>query len=58
MKNRNPRIIILTARFGDGHIQASRALMQSFKDQGVEDVKVIDLLLEAHSFLNIPKRFI
>jgi processive 1,2-diacylglycerol beta-glucosyltransferase len=52
VKNRNPRILILTAKFGDGHLQASRALKQSFLDQGIEDVKVIDLLKEAHPVLN------
>ncbi|TVY09170.1 MGDG synthase family glycosyltransferase [Paenibacillus cremeus] len=45
-------IMILTARFGEGHLQASRALMQSFLDQGIEDIWMIDLLEEAHPLLN------
>jgi processive 1,2-diacylglycerol beta-glucosyltransferase len=53
---KNPRIMILTARFGDGHLQASRALKQSFNNQGIEDVTVIDLLQEAHPFLNTVSR--
>jgi UDP-N-acetylglucosamine:LPS N-acetylglucosamine transferase len=56
VKKRNLRIMILTARFGDGHLQASRALKQSFLDQGIEDVKVIDLLQESHPVLNTISR--
>lgn len=52
MEKQAPRIMILTASFGDGHLQASRALKMSFQNQGIEDVAVIDLLKEAHPFLN------
>lgn len=50
--NRSPRIMILTAGYGDGHVQASRALNHSFKQQGIEDVRIVDLMREAHPFLN------
>jgi processive 1,2-diacylglycerol beta-glucosyltransferase len=56
MKSRSPHIMILTASFGDGHLQASRALKKSFLGQGVENVSVIDLLREAHPLLNTVSR--
>ncbi|MFD0697530.1 glycosyltransferase [Paenibacillus sp. GCM10027628] len=56
MRKQNLRIMILTARYGEGHLQASRALKQSFLNQGIEDVTVIDLLHEAHPFLNKVSR--
>lgn len=48
----SPRMMILTAGYGDGHLQASRALKQSFIDQGVKEVTIIDLMKEAHPLLN------
>ncbi|UQZ84737.1 Processive diacylglycerol beta-glucosyltransferase [Paenibacillus konkukensis] len=50
--NHKPKILILTASYGDGHLQAARALKQSFLNQGVECVRVVDLMREAHPFLN------
>jgi processive 1,2-diacylglycerol beta-glucosyltransferase len=50
--NHNPRIMILTASYGDGHLQASKALRQEFLDQGIDQVQVIDLMKEAHPLLN------
>ncbi|MBD0382995.1 MGDG synthase family glycosyltransferase [Paenibacillus sedimenti] len=51
--NVNPRILILTASYGNGHIQASQALQQQFIKQGVEQVKVVDLMKEGHPFINM-----
>jgi len=48
----NPRIMILTAKFGEGHLQASGALKQSLLHQGVDDIKVVDLFQAAHPFFN------
>jgi processive 1,2-diacylglycerol beta-glucosyltransferase len=53
MMNVNPRILILTASYGNGHIQASQALHQQFIRQGVEQVKVVDLMKEGHPFINM-----
>lgn len=50
--NHRPRILILTASYGDGHIQAARALKQSFLTQGMEQVLIVDLMKEAHPLLN------
>ncbi|MFD0696927.1 glycosyltransferase [Paenibacillus sp. GCM10027628] len=51
--NSDPRILILTASYGNGHIQASQALQQQFFKQGVEQVKVVDLMKEGHPFINM-----
>ncbi|MFE5322420.1 glycosyltransferase [Paenibacillus sp. NPDC056579] len=50
--NHKPTILILTASYGDGHLQAARALKQSFLSRGTERVRVVDLMREAHPFLN------
>ncbi|MFC5448595.1 MGDG synthase family glycosyltransferase [Paenibacillus aestuarii] len=47
------RILILTASFGEGHLLAAFALMEHFKQMGVEHVEVIDLMKEAHPFINM-----
>jgi processive 1,2-diacylglycerol beta-glucosyltransferase len=52
----NTQILILTASFGDGHLQASRALKMSFLERGIGNVNVIDLLKEAHPVLNVISR--
>ncbi|NEW06670.1 hypothetical protein GK047_11655 [Paenibacillus sp. SYP-B3998] len=51
--NVKPRIVILTASYGNGHIQASQALQQQFLAQGVDQVKVVDLMKEGHPFINM-----
>jgi processive 1,2-diacylglycerol beta-glucosyltransferase len=48
----SPKIMILTASYGDGHIHASRALKQSFAKAGIDQVIIIDLMKEAHPILN------
>ncbi|MFC5448613.1 MGDG synthase family glycosyltransferase [Paenibacillus aestuarii] len=52
MNKPNPRIMILTAKFGEGHLQASQSLKQSFINQSVQDIRVIDLFQAAHPFFN------
>ncbi|NHN34044.1 MGDG synthase family glycosyltransferase [Paenibacillus agricola] len=52
MKSSPTRIVILTASYGEGHVQTSRALRQSFGKAGIEQVKIIDLMKEAHPLLN------
>jgi processive 1,2-diacylglycerol beta-glucosyltransferase len=44
--------MILTASYGDGHLQASRALKQRFLHQGIDQVQIVDLMKEAHPLLN------
>ncbi|EXX89184.1 diacylglycerol glucosyltransferase [Paenibacillus darwinianus] len=53
-----PKILILYAKFGDGHYQVSKALQQQFLDTGIYDVQLVDLFEEAHPLLNSISRFI
>lgn len=48
----NAKIIILSASFGDGHMQVSRALEKIIREKGIKQVKIIDLLAEAHPIFN------
>lgn len=48
----NPRILILTASYGNGHIQASKALQQQFFRQGMEQVKIVNLMKEGHPWIH------
>ncbi|WP_136605729.1 MGDG synthase family glycosyltransferase [Paenibacillus dokdonensis] len=52
MPTRHPRILILTAGFGDGHQQVSSALLHYFHMLQVNQVQIIDLMKEAHPVLN------
>ncbi|OCT12281.1 hypothetical protein A8709_31090 [Paenibacillus pectinilyticus] len=51
--NANPRVLILTASYGNGHLQASKALYQQFVRQGTTDVKIVNLMKEGHPFINL-----
>lgn len=51
MKN-SLKILILTASYGDGHLQAANALHQAFLQEGIGQVFIIDLMKEAHPLLN------
>ncbi|GGA09197.1 processive diacylglycerol beta-glucosyltransferase [Paenibacillus marchantiophytorum] len=48
----NPRVLILTASYGNGHLQASRALQQQFYRQGIEQVKIVNLMKEGHPVIH------
>ncbi|MED5018623.1 glycosyltransferase [Paenibacillus chibensis] len=49
---RRPRILILTAGYGEGHLQVSRALEHSFRSHQVHHVQIVDLIKEAHPILH------
>ncbi|WP_236575782.1 MGDG synthase family glycosyltransferase [Paenibacillus sp. USDA918EY] len=49
---RHPRILILTAGYGEGHLQVSRALKQGFLSKQIYDLHIVDLMKEAHPILN------
>ncbi|MFC5651378.1 glycosyltransferase [Paenibacillus solisilvae] len=51
-KNRSPKLLILYASYGDGHLQAARAIRDALADRGVDRTLLIDLLAEAHPFIN------
>lgn len=52
----NMHIVILTAGYGNGHIQVARTLEQSLLRSGVRSVRVMDLYREAHPGLNSISR--
>ncbi|NOV03857.1 MGDG synthase family glycosyltransferase [Paenibacillus planticolens] len=49
----NPSVLILTASYGNGHLQASKALLQQCLKQGIEHVKIVDLMKEGHPVINL-----
>ncbi|MEK8126853.1 glycosyltransferase [Paenibacillus filicis] len=51
-------LLILTASYGDGHLQVSRVLQQKFEKYGFPGVRVIDLFEEAHPLMNKVTRFL
>jgi len=53
-----PKLMILYARYGDGHLQAAHALRDSFARHGIGEVKLVDLLAESHPMLNEVSRFV
>ncbi len=58
MKSKKPKVLILYASYGDGHLQASRALKESFERRGTADVAMVDLFAEAYPLINKLTRFI
>jgi processive 1,2-diacylglycerol beta-glucosyltransferase len=55
--NQNPCIVIIYSTFGDGHVQAAKAIRQSLVSRGIGRVHMIDLLAEAHPYWNAVSRF-
>ncbi|MDM5153296.1 diglucosyl diacylglycerol synthase [Bacillus sp. DX1.1] len=45
---KNPKVLILTAHYGNGHVQVAKTLAQTFRQKGIEDVIVCDLFGESH----------
>ncbi|SEG55513.1 glycosyltransferase [Paenibacillus sp. UNC499MF] len=56
--NPDAKILILYASYGDGHLQVSRALRQSFENQGISNVELVDLFAQAHPWFNSFTRFV
>ncbi|WP_068783986.1 MGDG synthase family glycosyltransferase [Paenibacillus phocaensis] len=52
----NMHFVILTAGYGNGHIQVARTLEQALTRSGVRSVSVIDLYREAHPGMNSVSR--
>lgn len=55
--DRELKILILYASYGDGHVQVSKALQQSFFDKGIHNVLMIDLYANAHPLMDTITRF-
>lgn len=51
MENNKP-ILILTASYGDGHLQVARSLKLSFERGGSGQVHIMDLMKEAHPIID------
>lgn len=51
-------LLILTASYGDGHIQVSKVLKEKFEQYGFQSVKLIDLFKEAHPLMNSITKFL
>ncbi len=58
MQAQEPNVLILYASYGDGHYQATKALEKSFHERGIHQVKMLDLMAEAHPKLNDLTRFV
>nr|WP_246362794.1 glycosyltransferase [Paenibacillus alba] len=50
--NQLPRILLLTASYGAGHLLASYAIKEYCLRYGLANVQIIDLMKEAHPLLN------
>ncbi len=58
MNAKAPKIMILYASYGDGHLRVSKAVETCFRSKGIRDIILIDLLAEAHPVLNELTKFI
>ncbi|MDQ0114664.1 MGDG synthase family glycosyltransferase [Paenibacillus harenae] len=56
--NRHPKLLILYASYGDGHLQVSRAIQGALEERGNYRSVMIDLMAESHPWLNeVTRRF-
>ncbi|MGO4547685.1 glycosyltransferase [Paenibacillus sp. 2TAB23] len=56
--NSQPKMLILYASYGDGHLQVARALRSSMEELGNFRTVMIDLMAESHPWLNeVTRRF-
>lgn len=55
---KNPKVLILTAHYGNGHVQVAKTLKQTFNQKGIEDVIVCDLFGESHPFITDVTRYL
>ncbi|MBO9130974.1 diglucosyl diacylglycerol synthase [Bacillus sp. 165] len=45
---KNPKVLILTAHYGNGHVQVAKTLEHTFRQNSIADVIVCDLFGESH----------
>lgn len=55
--SRNLKILVLSAGYGEGHVQVSRVLQMCFQNRGMENVKIVDLIGAAHPVINKITRY-
>lgn len=51
------KILTLSASYGEGHNQVSRALQNCFQSKGIKNVKIVDLFGVAHPVINAITRY-
>ncbi|WP_028612727.1 MGDG synthase family glycosyltransferase [Paenibacillus harenae] len=57
-QNRQPKLLILYASYGEGHLQAARAIRDALEEQGNHRTVMVDLMAESHPWLNeMTRRF-
>ncbi|SDT01189.1 processive 1,2-diacylglycerol beta-glucosyltransferase [Paenibacillaceae bacterium GAS479] len=49
---RQPKLMILYASYGEGHLQAAKAIRDSLVQRGIHRTVLVDLMAEAHPLLN------
>lgn len=47
-----PKLLILYASYGEGHLQAARAIRDAMEQYGQTNVKMFDLMAESHPWIN------
>ncbi len=48
---KHPKILILTARYGNGHLQVAKSIQSKCNEKGIHDVVVCDLFAESHPII-------
>ncbi|MFC5648542.1 glycosyltransferase [Paenibacillus solisilvae] len=51
------KILIIYAKYGDGHYQVARTMQQCLENTGQFDVKIMDVFAESHPMWNAISRF-
>ncbi|WP_404428300.1 diglucosyl diacylglycerol synthase [Sutcliffiella horikoshii] len=52
MRKKGLKVIILTASYGNGHLQVANSLYQECLNRGLTDVKICNLYAESHPFIS------
>lgn len=53
-----PKVLLVTASFGNGHNQVSHALKHTFEELGIGTVEIFDLYAEAYPYWNEAAKFL
>jgi processive 1,2-diacylglycerol beta-glucosyltransferase len=56
--NTDPKVLIVTSAFGDGHMKVAEAIEHSFRRRGISRITTLDLFAAVHPTLNeLSRRF-
>ncbi|CAH1055232.1 MGDG synthase family glycosyltransferase [Paenibacillus pseudetheri] len=56
--NTDPKVLIVTSAFGDGHMKVAEAIEHSFRHRGINRITTLDLFAAVHPTLNeLSRRF-